>query len=108
VHSQEGLHHGDRNFGGLKWHDSAIATNDLVVGQHGGVFLCDTVVRDRRVTHGAGGVHRGLSCLHVFFLPGEQFNSANKKRCLDRFYEIQVDTISGVRQTAKTLRVVFW
>jgi len=53
-------------------------------------------------------VHRGLSCLHVFFLSSEQVNSANKKRCKDRFFEIQVDTISGVRQGAKTLQVVFW
>ncbi len=43
-----------------------------------------------------------------FFLPGEQFNSAYKKRCLDRFCEIQGDTISGVRLGVNTLQVVFW
>jgi hypothetical protein len=67
MHSQESLHHGDGNLGGLKRHHSAIATNDLVVGQHGGALMCDAVVRDRGITHWAGGVHRGLSCLHVFF-----------------------------------------
>mgnify|MGYP000570668898 CR=1 FL=1 len=81
---------------------AAVARGQRIAEHLGGC----AVVRDRRVTHRAC-VHRGLSCLHVFFLPGERFDSAYKKRCRDRFCEIQVDTISGVWRVANTLQVVF-
>ncbi len=36
VHGQEGLHHGDGDLLRLKWNDSAVATDDLVMRQHVG------------------------------------------------------------------------
>jgi hypothetical protein len=67
VNSQKGLHHGHRNFVGLKRHDGPIATNDLVKGQQ-----VDSATVSHRLTVGswdsAGGESGMISSSKSVFL----------------------------------------